>query len=71
MACGTTVITYNTGGSPESISIETGIVVEKGNIKGLHNSIEKIINSRDFYSSAQCQDQALRKFSARSGLEII
>lgn len=65
LACGTPVITYNTGGSPESVGIETGRVVEKSNIKELHNSIGIVINSNELYSSAQCHDQALRKFSAR------
>ena len=32
LACGTPVVTYNTGGSPEAIDKETGIVVEKGNV---------------------------------------
>lgn len=32
LACGTPVVTYRTGGSPESISEETGAVVEKGNL---------------------------------------
>ena len=31
IACGTPVITYKTGGSPESINQEVGVVVEKGN----------------------------------------
>ena len=32
LACGTPIITFNTGGSPETIDDETGAVVEKGNI---------------------------------------
>lgn len=35
LACGTPVVTYNTGGSPEAIDEKTGIVVEKGNIESL------------------------------------
>ena len=34
LACGTPVITYNTGGSPEAIDANTGQVIEKGDIKG-------------------------------------
>jgi len=64
LACGTPVITYNTGGSPESVGIETGIVVEKSNIKELHNSIRLVINSKELYNPARCHDQALMKFSA-------
>lgn len=32
LACGTPVLTYHTGGSPESLTSECGIVVEKGNL---------------------------------------
>ena len=32
LACGTPVITYKTGGSPESINENSGIVVQKGDI---------------------------------------
>lgn len=32
IACGTPVITYNTGGSPESVSTEHGFVVSKGDV---------------------------------------
>lgn len=33
MACGTPVLTYNTGGSPESVDSSTGWVVEKGDLE--------------------------------------
>lgn len=42
LASGTPVITYNTGGSPEAIDEATGIVVSKGDIKGLFNAIKQI-----------------------------
>ena len=32
LACGTPVITYDTGGSPEAVDQFTGFVVEKGNV---------------------------------------
>jgi glycosyltransferase involved in cell wall biosynthesis len=40
IACGTPVITYDTGGSPENIDDSSGIVVEKGNVQKI---AEKII----------------------------
>jgi glycosyltransferase involved in cell wall biosynthesis len=53
LACGTPVITYKTGGSPESINQDTGIVVEKGNLKGLQESIVSILSlSKENYSGA-------------------
>lgn len=39
LACGTPVITYRTGGSPEAIDSKTGIVVDQGNVSVLANSI--------------------------------
>lgn len=50
-ACGTPVITFNSGGSPETIDETTGIVVEKGDINGVIRAIEKIrVNGKIFYS---------------------
>lgn len=42
LACGTPVITYNTGGSPEAIDKDTGIIVNKGDIHGLAKAIENV-----------------------------
>lgn len=59
MACGTPVITYKTGGSPESIDSNTGFVVEKGNLNDLMIKIEQIkIKGKNFYSKA-CRERAL------------
>lgn len=64
LACGTPVITYNTGGSAEAIDIRTGLVVEKGNVRKLCSSIMEVMNSNDMFNSAQCRDRAVRKYSA-------
>ena len=42
LACGTPVVTFKSGGSPETIDKSCGIVVEKGNLKELYQAIEKI-----------------------------
>ena len=42
LACGTPIVTYNTGGSPEIIDDTCGIVVEQGNIYSLKKAIETI-----------------------------
>lgn len=50
LACGTPLITYNTGGSIEAVSESTGFVVEKGDILGLLEYIRKIKEKgKDFY----------------------
>ncbi len=40
LACGTPVVTYNTGGSPESIKKSYGYVVNKGDISSLIDKIQ-------------------------------
>ena len=58
MACGTPVVTYRTGGSPESVTDDTGIVVEKGNFVELCDAVEQIITKgKDFYVS-RCRNHA-------------
>jgi len=63
LACGTPMITYRTGGSPEAISPETGFVVEQGDIQGIVNAIKKIYQEgKETYSKA-CRDRAVRYFN--------
>ena len=40
LACGTPVITYRTGGNPEAVDEETGVVVEQGNLQALVKAVE-------------------------------
>ncbi|MGB5118846.1 MAG: glycosyltransferase [Providencia rettgeri] len=42
IACGTPVITYNTGGSPESVSPEHGFVVAKGDVGAVAEVVKYI-----------------------------
>lgn len=56
LACGTPVITYNTGGSPEAIDENTGIVVAQGDVKGLADAICKIKETP--LSSEACRKRA-------------
>jgi glycosyltransferase involved in cell wall biosynthesis len=66
LACGTPVITYNTGGSPESIDEQTGVVVDKGSITGILNAIEEI-ESRDYsILSKACRKRAERLFDKKT-----
>ncbi len=63
LACGTPVITYRTGGSPEAIDFETGIVVEKGDINGLQSAIYTYENYEREELSAKCRLRALQFYS--------
>ena len=63
LACGTPVITYNTGGSPEAIDEKTGIVVTKGNKQELTDAIKLILkNPKSFYQS-NCRSRAVENFN--------
>lgn len=42
LACGTPVITYLTGGSPEAVDEKTGVVVEQGNVTALSEAILRL-----------------------------
>lgn len=65
LACGTPVVTFKSGGSPEAISEETGFVVEKEDIDGLENSIYKIKErSREYYQKA-CRHRAEKFFDKK------
>lgn len=46
--CGTPVITFNTGGSPECIDEKSGVVVPYGNIDAMEESIEYVCNNCTF-----------------------
>lgn len=56
LACGTPVITYRTGGSPEALDEKTGVVVEQGDINGLAVAIQKMKENPLF--SADCRKRA-------------
>lgn len=58
LACGTPVITYRTGGSPEAVSPETGVVVEQGDVAGMADAIRVICDKgKDYYTDA-CRKRA-------------
>ena len=62
LACGTPVITYNTGGSPEAIDEFTGITTPKGDIVKLRDAIvEIILKGKDHYTAA-CRERAIQMF---------
>lgn len=63
MACGTPVITYRTGGSPEILDNSTGIVVEKGDIEGLKSAIETIKETGKKAFSLACRERATNYFN--------
>ena len=61
LACGTSVITYRTGGSPEAVDEKTGIVVEQGDIEALADAIRKM--KEHPLSSEACRKRAEENFN--------
>lgn len=58
LACGTPIVTFRTGGSVESVTQETGLVIEKGDLDGMMYAIRKIIaNGKNYYSDC-CVNKA-------------
>jgi putative colanic acid biosynthesis glycosyltransferase len=64
LACGTPVVTYKTGGGPEALTPETGMVVERGNVSQIAQAILKLANSRSQERRRLCRQRAVEKFSA-------
>ena len=52
LACGTPVVTFRTGGSPESIDETCGMVVEKDDVDGLEAAIRYIAEKKPFSEEA-------------------
>lgn len=48
LACGTPVVTFRTGGSPECIDDKSGIVVEKDNIDEMKEAIVQVCEQHKF-----------------------
>ena len=63
IACGTPVVTYNAGGSPEILDEHTGIVVNRDDINALHKAIDAVLaNGKQYYLSA-CRNRAVNNYN--------
>ena len=65
MACGTPVITYRTGGSPEAVTPETGWVVEQGDVEGIAAIVKSLAikDKRDIEAQRKaCRKRAEQEF---------
>ena len=67
IACGTPVITYRTGGSPEAVDEKTGIVVEQGDINALVDAIRRM--KEHPLSSEACRKRAEEHFDKNKCFE--
>ena len=75
LACGTPMVGYDSGGSPEALfektdggykpNLQCGIVVEKGNYEALHSAIESLRNENEEERRARrlaCREHAEKYF---------
>lgn len=62
LACGTPVITYKTGGSPEAIDKTTGFVADYQNIEALADKVVEVCTQSPFLSSS-CRQRALNLYN--------
>ncbi len=62
LACGTPVITFNTGGSIEAIDNSTGYIVEKGNLEEVKQIIQKMEKEGKDKYSKHCITRANKYF---------
>lgn len=63
LACGTPVVTFNTGGSPESVDGIVECVVEKGDIQGLLKSVRELTSKGKYFYTANCVEKARKRFN--------
>ena len=69
IACGTPVITYNTGGSPEAVTEKTGVICKAGDIESVKSKIVDCISKKikienkqyDYKQMVDCYIELYRK----------
>lgn len=69
LACGTPVITFDTGGSREAIKDNCGYVVEKGNVYDMKLYIEKVRRIGTKYYSENCIRSVIDNFNKNDRLK--
>ena len=68
LACGTPVITYNTGGSIEAVDNRTGFVVQKGDIEALKLAIDMVRKNGKSSYAGYCRQRAETFFNEQDRL---
>lgn len=63
LACGTPVLTYNTGGSVEAVDDKTGFIVEKGDLNAVIDAIKLVEEKGKVYYSSACRERAISLYN--------
>ncbi|MCR5735390.1 MAG: glycosyltransferase [Lachnospiraceae bacterium] len=72
LACGTPVITFKAGGSPESIDDSCGIAVEKNSIQGVVAALDRIeLSAGEAYTKEKCVLRAMQYDKENRFMEYI
>lgn len=69
LACGTPVITYRTGGSVESVTPDTGFVVEQGDLNGVLQCVKRIREKGKKVYSENCRKRAENLYNKKDRFE--
>lgn len=69
LACGTPVVTYDTGGSIEAIDQQTGAVVPQGDVKSMLTEARRLINSDQQRLTQLCRARAADLFDMNKQFE--
>lgn len=63
IACGTPVLTYKTGGSPESVTKDTGVVIQQGDVSAAIEALKAFEEMGKEAFNAKCRKYAEDNFS--------
>ncbi len=69
LACGTPVVTYDTGGSGEAIDDNTGYKITKGDVKEAYRLILKICSNNKEQISSKCRERIITNFNRMDRFE--
>lgn len=61
--CGTPVISYNVGGTPETIASGTGLVVPHRDINSVVRAVKRIVSSPEEFTAEQCREHVAANFN--------
>ncbi len=61
-ACGTPVVTYHTGGCPETICPSTGLTVDRGDVPAMAKTIERMCEAGKASYTESCRRRAVEMF---------
>ena len=62
LACGTPVVTYRTGGCPETVDEKTGVIVEQGDVAAMAEAVRVICGRNRMQYATDCRNRSEAQF---------